>query len=92
MSEIVFTLEPTPNPNAYKFVADRTLRQGPPFSCQSPAAARDEPVAAALFAVPGIVGVMILDNFLTVSQDGSRDWADLTPQIQAVLGRVFSQL
>lgn len=89
MNEMRFTPQPTPNPNSYKFVASRALQQGPTLSFYSPQAAAAHPLAAELFAVAGVTGVMILNDFCSVNQDGSRSWTDLIPEIQAILGRHF---
>ncbi len=89
MSDVVFTPQPTPNPNAYKFVANRTIHEGPALSFYSAEAAHANPAASQLFAIPGVTGVMILSNFCSVNQDGQRRWAELIPQIESVLDKAF---
>ena len=85
VSELTITPQPTPNPNAYKFVTNRPLCDGPARTFYSAEAAAADPLAAALFALPGVTGVMILNNFCSVNQDGSQEWADLIPKVQAIL-------
>jgi hypothetical protein len=85
MSRIQFIPQPTPNPNCYKFIADRRIEEGSAKSFYDPEAARSNPLADRLFALPGIVGVLLLDDFCSINQDGSRNWDDLIPQIQQIL-------
>jgi hypothetical protein len=92
MSEIQFSPQPTPNPNAYKFVAARPIHDGSPLSFYNAESASCHPAAARLFALPGVTGVMILRDFCSVNQNGSQDWAELIPQIQSILVESFSSL
>lgn len=85
MSDLQITPRPTPNPNSLKFVANRRLCDGPTRTFYSAAAAANDPVASRLFAIPGVTGVMILNDFCSVNQDGSQDWNELAAKVVAVL-------
>ncbi len=50
-----------------------------------PAAAVEHPLAEALFALPGVVGVFATNDFLTVSKAADADWAELEPRVIEVL-------
>jgi len=89
MPEIFFNPQPTPNPNAYKFVTDRTINEGPTKTFYSPEAAREDPVASKLFDITGVTGVMILANFCSVNQDGQHDWSTLIPKVEQILTDAF---
>jgi hypothetical protein len=89
MGDVIFNPQPTPNPNAYKFTASRTIHDGPTKSFYTAAAAAADPVAAKLFALPGVTGVMIVGDFCSVNQDGSREWRELIPEIQQILEGSF---
>jgi hypothetical protein len=91
MPSIAFTPHPTPNPKSYKFVANRRIHEGPTQTFYNAAAALGDPVAARLFASEGVTGVMILNDFCSVNQDGSRDWSELAPQVQAVLQEAYAE-
>ncbi|HCM39801.1 MAG: iron transporter [Bdellovibrionales bacterium GWB1_52_6] len=68
------SLEFTPNPNTLKYMVNRELvRRNANFTTAVEAQAKS-PLAAKLFAVPGIVGVMIGRNFVTVSKSEDGDW------------------
>jgi NFU1 iron-sulfur cluster scaffold homolog, mitochondrial len=86
---LTFVPQPTPNPNAYRFVAGRTIQPGGPRSYLNAEQAGDNEAARELFRIPGVVGVMILGDFCTVSQDGSQAWSELIPKIQTVLTQVY---
>ena len=81
MSVIV---QPTPNPNAMKFVLSST-RFAKPLSFASAEAAATHPLAAQLFAVRGIYNVFMAQDFVTVNKLPELDWASLIRQLQPVL-------
>jgi len=74
-------IEPTPNPNARKFVLREPLTYGVSRSFENVEAAKDDPLAAALFAVPHVTNVFYVDTWLTVTQDGGADWNELARQV-----------
>lgn len=74
MADIYVSLEFTPNPNTLKYVVNRDLvRKTVNFSKPADADLRS-PLAAKLFAIPGISNVMIGRNFVTVSKTEEGDW------------------
>jgi len=70
-------IEKTPNPNAMKFILREPLTWGISRSYDSAEAAQDDPLAAALFAIPGVTNVFYVDHWITVTQDGSANWNEL---------------
>jgi len=70
-------IETTPNPNARKFVLKEPLTGGVTRSFESAEQAQADPLAAALFAIPHVTNVFYVDRWLTVTQDGAADWAEL---------------
>jgi Fe-S cluster biogenesis protein NfuA len=76
MSNPVYvSLEFTPNPNTLKYSVNRTLLERGTMNLMNPAdAAQKSPLAARLFTVPGICGVMIGKDFVTVTKAESGDW------------------
>src|SRR5262245_49309058 len=74
-------IERTPNPNALKFVLKEPLTWGVSRSFDSKDAARDDPLAAALFEIPHVTDVFYVDHWITVTQDGDADWDQLVRQI-----------
>jgi Fe-S cluster biogenesis protein NfuA len=74
-SDVYVSLEFTPNPNTLKYSVNRQLLEtgAANFTKKSDAEARS-PLAAKLFEVTGICGVMIGKNFVTVTKTEEGDW------------------
>ncbi len=78
--------ERTPNPNSIKWVLGSPLT-APLVSAYFDASPGDEAsvLATRLFAVPGVKGVFIAANFITVTKDDDVEWADMAqPVVEAV--------
>jgi Fe-S cluster biogenesis protein NfuA len=73
--DVYVSLEFTPNPNTLKYSVNRELLPSGAlnFTKKEDAEARS-PLAAKLFGVPGISGVMIGRDFVTVTKAESGDW------------------
>jgi Fe-S cluster biogenesis protein NfuA len=70
----VTSVQPTPNPNALKFVLDRRILSAGVRNYARAAEAAGDPLAAQLFAISGIETVFLCDNFVTISMLPSADW------------------
>lgn len=69
----VLSIQPTPNPNAFKFVVDVLLWPGTK-ACTKAADATGHVLAEALFAIDGVDTLFFCDKFVTVSMKPSADW------------------
>jgi Fe-S cluster biogenesis protein NfuA len=74
-------IEPTPNPNAMKFILKEPLTWGVTRSYDNAGAAAEDPLAAALFDVEHVTNVFYVDHWITVTQDGQADWQELLRQL-----------
>jgi len=82
----VTTIQPTPNPNAFKFLCDRPLaRPGQTLSYAKPEDARTDVLAQGLFAVPGVDTLFFCENFVTVSMTTKADWRAVAEQVTRLL-------
>ena len=70
-------IEPTPNPNAMKFVLKDPLTWGISRSYDNIEAAKDDPLASKLFDIEHVTNVFYVDHWITVTQDGQADWQEL---------------
>ena len=70
-------IEPTPNPNAMKFILKEPLTWGVTRSYDNAGTAADDPLAAALFDIEHVTNVFYVDHWITVTQDGQADWQEL---------------
>lgn len=80
----VLETQPTPNPNALKFILDRPISEQP-ISFFTPAAAKDHPLATKLFAVEGVTTLLLLGDFVTVNKRAEAKWSAITPVVKRVL-------
>ncbi|HEX6989257.1 MAG TPA: NifU N-terminal domain-containing protein [Bacillota bacterium] len=90
MSSIQIVAQPTPNPNSVKFTLDRTVSEGTSQTYQNAQEAEESPLATAIFAVPGVTMVFLLNNFVTVGKDPSAAWHDIVPQVEEAIRRHFA--
>jgi Fe-S cluster biogenesis protein NfuA len=82
----VQSIQPTPNPNAFKFLTDRPLvADGKTRSYSKPEEARTDVLAQALFAVPGVETLFFCENFVTISMTAKADWRAVAEQVTALL-------
>jgi len=80
----VVEIQPTPNPNAAKFILDRSVSQQP-LSFFDAAAASDYPLAKKLFAIPGVSSLLLLGDFITINKSPDAQWDDITDAARSVL-------
>jgi hypothetical protein len=80
-------IEPTPNPNALKFTVGREVGGPKTFVAGRDA---DDPVAAALLALPGVSSVFMSADFVTLSKMPDADWAAIAEDARAILEGHFS--
>jgi hypothetical protein len=80
----IIEIQPTPNPNAAKYVLDQSVSQQP-LSFFNAEAAKSYPLASALFAIEGVSSLLLLGDFITINKSPSAEWADITPKARAVL-------
>jgi hypothetical protein len=82
----VVEVQPTPNPNALKFVLDRTIVPQP-ISMFNPDAAKGNALAEKLFNIEGVASLLFLGDFITVNKAPAEKWADITPKVKALLAK-----
>jgi Fe-S cluster biogenesis protein NfuA len=76
-------IEPTPNPNAMKFILKEPLTWGISRSYESADQANGDKLASALFDIEHVTSVFYVDHWITVTQDGSADWQELMRELAA---------
>jgi Fe-S cluster biogenesis protein NfuA len=82
----VQSIQPTPNPNAFKFLVDQTLaKSGQTLAYSKPEQAQKDVLAQGLFAIPGIETLFFCDNFVTVSMTAQADWRAVAEQVTRLL-------
>lgn len=77
----VINIEPTPNPDALKFILQRPLLRSGVRSFRDFASAVGDPLGSALFALGTVTSVFYMDRFVTVNKAPSADWSDLIDSV-----------
>jgi len=84
MAFSVSEIQPTPNPNAVKFMLDQTIAEQP-TSFLSASSAKDHPLAARLFEVPGVSSLLMLGDFITINKSPAARWEQITGRVREIL-------
>lgn len=78
--------EQTPNPATLKFLPGEIVMAKGTADFPQPDAATDKsPLAEGIFNVPGVTGVFLGRDFVTVTKTDAEDWQALKPQILAAI-------
>ena len=80
--------EATPNPATLKFLPGRDVLVGEPRDFRDSDSATVSPLAAALFEVPGVEGVFLGSDFISVTKDQA-EWSHIKPAILGVIMEHF---
>lgn len=90
MPETNVRFQPTPNPNAGKFILNRKVLEGTASkSFYNADDAAGHALAAALFEIEGVASLFMVDDFVTVTKSPDVEWPSLIPQVQSVIEQVF---
>lgn len=84
MGFTIVDIEDTPNPNALKFNLDQPISRGT-LSYLNAQGAAGHPIAAALFAINGVVTLMFRGDFVTVNKAADADWGPIKAKVRKVL-------
>ena len=82
--------EQTPNPATLKFLPGRTVMSLGTANFPDASDAHRSPLAQRLFAVPGVTGVYLGADFVTVTKDEALDWYRLKPAVLGTLMEHFT--
>jgi hypothetical protein len=91
MPDTEVRFQPTPNPNAGKFIVNRTVVDGKSsrsFYNREQAAA--DPIASALFGLDGVASIFMVDDFVTVTKEQAADWSELIPRVIETMEQVLA--
>lgn len=81
--DVWVVIEGTPNPDAVKFTANRTITDTP--TTWLTGSRPEHPVGQTLLALPGVRSVFAVDDFVTVTRESGVDWSMLEPAIESAL-------
>jgi NFU1 iron-sulfur cluster scaffold homolog, mitochondrial len=75
--------EATPNPASMKFVANKLLLANDSADFRTAAETERSALAKALFEMPFVNGVFIMNNFVSITKNDDYEWFDLIPDLRA---------
>ena len=71
----------TPNPATLKFMPGREVCPAGVHDFRDAEAAKDSPLAEALFAQEGVRGVFLGPDFIAITKDEAHEWAHIKPML-----------
>jgi len=77
--------QPTPNPQTMKFIPGVTVLTSGTLSFAQGDEVKHEPLVKALFEIPGVVGIFLAEEFVTITKQPNMDWTVLKPMVLTVL-------
>jgi hypothetical protein len=80
------SIDPTPNPNALKFTVGSPVGGPATFVAGRET---DDPMAAALLALPGVSSIFMTADFVTVSKAPEGDWDDIIEPARTIIAEHF---
>lgn len=81
----VVNIEPTPNPDALKFILQRPILKAGVRSFRDFGSAVGDPLGSAIFALGGVTSVFYMDRFVTVNKEPVASWSDLIDAVCEVV-------
>lgn len=74
--------EATPNPESMKFVLNRMILPNDSADYRVKEKAVDSPLAEALFEIPYVNGVFIMNNFVSITRVPETEWQEAIPVLK----------
>jgi hypothetical protein len=87
MGFTVTDIQPTPNPNAAKFILDGEISENP-ISFLNPAEGENHPIASQLFSIKGVTSVLLLGSFVTVNKEDGAKWEPISRKVREILQKL----
>ncbi len=84
-SSLNIFVEPTPNPNALKFILDREVTKNGKATFKMSFECQNVPLAQALFDLRGVDQIHFFQNVITVSKFSFEEWQHLEPAIMTTI-------
>jgi hypothetical protein len=81
-------VQPTPNPNAHKYVLSEKMF-ALPLNASTAEAAAAHPLAASLFTLDDVYNVLLAQDFVTVNKLPAASWNEVDEAVLRVLAGYF---
>ena len=86
-NKVSIMIQPTPNPNALKFILEQPLKKEGYSTYRSPMDCPDNRLALEIFKIRGVDQIHLFDNTVTVTKFGYEEWDNVEPQVTETLQR-----
>ena len=83
--ELDIDIQPTPNPNALKFILNIPVKNEGNSTYKSPAECQENTLALELFKIRGIDQLHFFENVISVTKFSYEDWDSVEKQVHKVL-------
>lgn len=81
MENVDIHIQPTPNPNALKFILEKKVKTEGRSDYKSPLDCKENNLACSLFTIRGVDQLHFFDNTITVTKFGYEEWESIEPAI-----------
>lgn len=89
--KIDIQIQPTPNPNALKFILSKPVKLEGSSSYKTPMECGENNLALQLFMLRGVDQVHFFDNVITISKFGYEDWDNLEGLVIETVEKYFPE-
>jgi hypothetical protein len=86
---IKIVVESTPNTNSVRFDLNRIVVEQGSESYEAAHEGDKSPLAQKMFRVPGVKGLFLMKNFITLNRDPNKKWEEIVPKVEEVLREHF---
>ena len=87
--EVDVSAESTPNPNAMKFNCSVKVVERGSLSVRNAEAAKEQPLAKAIFAIDGVESIFAVNDFVTVNKKPDASWQQLVQPLEAAISEAL---
>ena len=85
MNTLDIDIQPTPNPNALKFILNTSVKNTGNSTYKSPSECGENNLALELFKVRGIDQLHFFENVIAITKFSYEDWESVEANVQKVL-------
>lgn len=87
--QVEIFIQPTPNPNALKFILDKPVKLEGNSTYRSPVECGENLLAYELFKIRGIDQVHFFDTAITITKFGYEDWENIEEKLMNTIKENF---
>ncbi|EQC46207.1 NifU family protein [Bacteriovorax sp. Seq25_V] len=85
MSDLDIFIQPTPNPNALKFILDKPVKDNGSSTYRTPMECGNNELAVNLFTVRGVDQLHFFENVITITKFNYESWDEIEPKIMETI-------